>query len=869
MFDVTGMTCAACSARVEKVSRAVPGVESANVNLLKNTMEVVYDGDSATVDAICGNVAKAGYGAVPRAADSPASASAATPASDAADHATVMRNKLIWSIVFCVPLFYIAMGGMFGWPLPAVLTRHESCLVPALLQLLLLIPIVFINRERFSRGYKTLFTGAPNMDALVALGATASIAYGIVGLFRMALLLGAGDVHTAHMVGMSLYFESAGMILTLIGVGKYFEARAKGKTTDAIRALVDLAPKTAVRLDAAGNEQVIAAEKVRVGDRLVVKAGAGVPTDGVVVEGAGSVDESALTGESLPVDKAVGDEVTGATVNTSGWFVMEATKVGGDTALAQIVKLVDEATGTKAPIERYADKVAAWFVPAVIVVAVATFLIWIFGVCSGFEIALNHAISVLVISCPCALGLATPTAIMVGTGRGARNGILIKSAEALENAHDTKVVVFDKTGTLTVGKPSVTDVIANGADDQATRAWLLDVAASLERKSEHPLAQAVCAAAGEGGRLAVDSFEQVAGQGIKGVVDGHAVLAGNSRMMQENGVALGAFSTNAAELAEQGKTALFIARDGRLLGVVALADRLKPTSARAVRELGAMGIESVMLTGDDARTAAAIGAEAGISRVIAGVLPQDKEAEVRGLQRLGKVAMVGDGVNDAPALARADVGVALGAGTDVAMDAADAVLMGNDPLGVPSMIQLSRATLRNIKQNLFWALIYNCVCIPIAAGLFSHFGLTINPMIAAAAMSLSSICVVTNALRLRGWRPRLATAPDPEPEATLPEATAAAPVQEPVDGPAQIVPVDPEVVSVKTLDVGGMMCEHCVKWVTKALEGVDGVAAVTVSLAENTAVVGLSREVDDQVLIDAVVDEGYEASVRSTDGAQH
>ena len=905
-FDVTGMTCAACSARVEKVTNNTPGVKHAVVNLLKNSMEVEYDGTPETAAAISANVEKAGYGATPR-IEGAATPTAALPAtSGATNQVAVMRYKLIWSAVFCVPLFYLSMGSMLGWPLPAALVAHQNAMVLALAELLLLIPIVVINRERFIRGFKTLLSRAPNMDALVALGATASIGYGLVGMFRMAAALGAGDVMAAHTLGMSLYFDSAGMILTLIGLGKYFEARAKGRTTDAIRALTDLAPKTALRLNDDGSEQVIPADQVRVGDRLAVKSGAGIPADGVVVEGAGTVDESAISGESLPVDKQVGSQVTGATVNTSGYFVMEATKVGSDTALSQIIKLVDDATSTKAPIERFADKVAGVFVPAVIAVAAAVFVIWFFLVQAGIEASLNYAISVLVISCPCALGLATPTAVMVGTGRGARNGILIKSAETLENAHDTTTVVFDKTGTLTVGSPSVTDVIA--ADEvgnplvegssvatgdqipaevfaQEGRASLLTVAASVERLSEHPLAQAiVTGVADRAERLPIADFMQVPGQGVSASIKGAAVLAGNLRMMEARGVTVSdAWRTLAQQFANQGKTALYFAREDRLLGLIALADRVKPSSARAVAELAAMGIKSVMLTGDDERTARAIGAQVGASTVIAGVLPQDKESHVRRLQQQGKVAMVGDGINDAPALARADVGIAIGAGTDVAIEAADAVLMSSDPLGVAAMVQLSRATLRNIKQNLFWALIYNVVCIPIAAGAFSYWGLTINPMIGAAAMSFSSVFVVTNALRLRGFKPRFVTdegyLPSLESGAMLqvesvetsaaPEAPAV--LEAPVAPAAQAAPAAPEAPEpfspgtgariVKELSVPGMMCQNCVKHVTKALEGIDGAIDVHVDLDTKTAVASFATNVPDTVLIKAISDAGYEATV--------
>ncbi|MDO4502135.1 MAG: heavy metal translocating P-type ATPase [Coriobacteriia bacterium] len=760
MFDVTGMTCAACSARVEKAAGGAPGVQKVAVNLLKNCMEVTFaadaDHDAVTAD-VCAAVEAAGYGAAPRVAAGASGAAVAAPAHDpaaaAAAEAAAVRRRLIVSIVFALPLFYVDMGHMWGWPLPGCFQGHANAMTFSLTQFLLVIPIVAVNFKFFRNGFRSLAHGTPTMDTLVALGATASMLWSVVRLYGVGICLGAGDLEGAHAAAMDLYFEGAGMILTLITLGKFFEARAKGRTTQELTALADLSPKVAVLLADDGSESDVPVEQVQVGDVLVVRAGASVPVDGVVLEGAAAVDESALTGESLPVEKAPGAAVTGGTVSTSGYFTMRATAVGDQTALAQIIRLVDDATSSKAPIQRVADRISGVFVPAVIAIAVAVFAVWLVVSGGDWTAAVVHGISVLVISCPCALGLATPTAIMVGTGRGARQGILIKSAEILESAHDVRTVVLDKTGTLTTGQPIVTDVLpAEGVE----RGDLLMLANGLERKSEHPLARAVCAYLAEQGAdvLPTRDFTQVPGRGLTAMVEGAPALAGNRALMEEHGIALGPLEERAAALAEQGRTPLFFAWDGMLLGVIALADQVKPTSAQAVAELRAMGIRTVMLTGDNPRTAAAIQAQVGVDEVVAGVLPAGKEAHVRQLAQDGKVAMVGDGVNDAPALARADVGVAIGAGTDVALESADVVLTRSDLLDVPAAIQLSRATLRNIKQNLFWALFYNAICIPVAAGALSPLGVVLTPDLAAAAMSCSSICVVCNALRLRRWKPK-------------------------------------------------------------------------------------------------------------------
>ncbi len=900
-FDVTGMTCAACSARVEKATSKVEGVEGVAVNLLKNSMEVEYDGSPEVTRAISAAVEKAGYGAFPRAAlgsaaggvnaqtsasgsSYAAGAGSASGASFASNNATQLAEKeakqvrfrLIVSFIFTIPLFYLSMGHMFGWPLPEVFLGDEQVMVFALTQFLLLIPVIFVNFKFFRIGFKTLFHGAPNMDSLIALGSTASTVYGIVALYRIGDALGSGNLTLAHMAAMDLYFESAAMILTLITLGKYFEARAKGKTTGAISKLMDLSPKTALRRKDDGTEEEVPVEFVRPGDLLVVKAGEGVPVDGLVLEGSGTVDESVITGESVPVEKTPGSLVTGATINRTGWFVMRAERVGADTTLAGIIRLVDEATSSKAPIEKIADKISGVFVPVVIAIALVTFAIWV-AVGASLSVALSHAISVLVISCPCALGLATPTAIMVGTGRGATSGILVKSAEALETAQAVRTVVFDKTGTITEGSPQVTDIVVA---ENANESSFLSIALSLESKSEHPLAQAIVARAQaqHAQKLEVEHFQQIAGGGLSGTIQEKTILAGNKRLMSSHGIDVSTYDAQAKSLAEQGKTVIYFASNQQLLGIVALADVVKKTSAAAINELHAMGIDTVMLTGDNEVTAQAIAKQIGIKQTIAGVLPDGKEAIIRDLAKSGKVAMVGDGINDAPALARADVGIAIGAGTDIAIESADIVLMHSDLADVPAALHLSRATMRNIKQNLFWALFYNSICIPVAAGALSWAGVTLNPMIAAAAMSLSSVCVVSNALRLRRWKPTTqatyqeretaevsgVAANAEQKSAGVSDETACLEkkqVSESAALTANLSTQEASVVSEKTLKVGGMMCEHCVAHVTEALQAVDGVVAADVSLENETAVVKLSKEVPDEVLIQAVVAEDYEAEM--------
>ena len=861
-FDITGMTCAACSARVEKATATVPGVERVVVNLLKNSMEVTYEGDSEVLSGVSSAVEKAGYGATPRvsatsSAGNATSQSGSSPADTEKVEARKVKRRLIVSFVFTITLFYLSMGHMFGWPLPRFFTDEGSVMAFGLTQLLLLIPVVVANLRYFRVGFKTLAHRAPNMDSLIALGSSAAIVYGIYALYRIAYALGAQDMHTAHMAAMDLYFESAAMILSLITLGKYFEARAKGRTTDAIASLIDLAPKTAVRLKDQGKEEFIMADDVQAGDILVVRTGESVPVDGVVLEGIGSVDESALTGESVPTDKQAGDSVTGATMNKSGYFTMRAERVGDDTTLAHIIRLVDEATSTKAPIEKIADKISGVFVPIVIVIALVTLAVWLL-MGSSIEVGLTHAISVLVISCPCALGLATPTAIMVGTGRGARAGILIKSADALEGAHNIKTVVLDKTGTITSGKPSVSEIYL--ASD-ASKDQLLSLALTVEDRSEHPLAKAICEYARENQAqvMPLESFEQNPGEGLTARIDQQTMYAGNASMMQARGVELGDLKTKAQALADEGKTPIFFAKGSALQGIIAVADTVKPSSAAAISELKAMGIHTVMLTGDNARTAAAIQKVVGVDEVISDVLPEGKEREIRRLAQGGKTAMVGDGINDAPALARADIGIAIGAGTDVAIESADVVLMRSDLLDVAASIQLSRSTMQTIKQNLFWALIYNTVCIPVAAGALTLFGVTLNPMIAAAAMSLSSVCVVANALRLRGWKPHFTAS---QPQEVLPCDIG---VNEDL-ATKNVISYERKSLQKKGTEmkkafrVEGMMCGHCVAHVKKALEEIEGVKEAVVDLDAKTATAHLAFDVSDDTLKEAIIEAGYEVS---------
>lgn len=850
-YDVTGMTCAACSSRVEKSVKNLDGVSGVSVNLLKNSMVVDYDENSLKSDDIVSAVRKAGYGASIQGNTGKESVRKENRASkDARDEYLLMRRRVILSFVFTIPLFYISMGHMMGWPLPSFFLGIENSMAYALTLFLLLLPVVIINSKYFKVGFKTLFHGSPNMDSLIALGSGASLLYGIYALYKIGYGFGHGDLAMVSQFSHDLYFEGAGTILTLITLGKFFEARAKGRTTDAISKLLDLAPKKATVIRD-GEEVILDVEEVEKGDILIVKAGESIPTDGIIVEGNASVDESAITGESIPVDKTSGDKVIGATINKSGYFRMRATDVGDETALAKIIRLVDEATSSKAPIAKLADRVAGVFVPIVIAIALISAVVWLI-VGASFEFALTIAVSVLVVSCPCALGLATPTAIMVGTGRGASSGILIKSAEALETAHSVKTVVLDKTGTITEGLPVVTDMMAlNGKsmDD------LLTVAASLEKLSEHPLSKAVVTEAEKRGSeyLSVADFVQIPGGGIKGVINGRECIAGNLRLMNESGISDSSLETIRDNAANEGKTPLFFAEDGTLIGMIAVADTIKSTSAEAISELKSMGIEVIMLTGDHKKTAEAIRRKVGVDRVISEVLPEDKEAEIRKLQEEGRtVAMVGDGINDAPALARADVGIAIGAGTDVAMEAADIVLMKSDLRDVAGAIELSKATIRNIKENLFWAFFYNIIGIPVAAGCYyASFGLKMNPMVAALAMSFSSVFVVSNALRLRFFklgRKGKVNADDAHP-------AKAESVDQKNDNNTDKNKGENKMK--KEMSIEGMMCQNCVRHVMNALKAVDGVEDVAVSLEEKKATVTASESVTEEALKSAVTSEGY------------
>ena len=845
-FQVTGMSCAACQANVERAVRKLPGVQKADVNLLSNSMTAEYDEGAIAPEAIIQAITAAGYGASlwqqPGAA--PSAASAAAPAQDPVKAQLAdMKHRLVVSFVFFLPLMYVSMGHMMGLPLPGFLTGLPNAISFAMTQFLLVLPVMYINRKFYQVGFKALWHRSPNMDSLIAIGSSAAVIYGIFAIYRMGYGMGIGDWDLVAQYHMDLYFESAATILTLITLGKYLETRSKGKTSEAITKLMDLAPKTATVLRD-GQEQEVPVEQVRRGDVVVVRPGQRIPVDGVVLEGSGSVDQSALTGESIPVEKGVGDTVIAASINQSGYFRFEAQKVGDDTTLSQIIRLVEEAGSSKAPIAKLADRIAGVFVPVVIAIALAASVIWLL-LGQSFTFALSIGISVLVISCPCALGLATPVAIMVGTGKGAENGILIKSAEALEHFHSVDTVVLDKTGTITQGRPQVTDLLpAPGVSARR----LLQVAAALEAPSEHPLAQAILAKAQQEklSPAPVEAFSNIPGRGIRALLDGQECLAGNLAFLEENQIPV---DPDAADrLAEEGKTPLFFAAGGALLGVIAVADVVKPTSRQAIAELRAMGIDVVMLTGDNRRTAEAIRRQLGLDRVVAQVLPQDKEREVRALQQDGhRVAMVGDGINDAPALARADVGVAIGAGTDIALESADIVLMKSDLLDVVSAIQLSKAVIRNIKMNLFWAFFYNSVGIPLAAGVFySVLGWKLNPMFGAAAMSLSSVCVVTNALRLKFFQPKFHTAPDAA------SALPAGPISEPS------IEEGDDTAMKKIVTVEGMHCPHCQASVEKALSAVEGVTSAKVDLKKKTATVALSQDVADDVLMKAVADAGFE-----------
>lgn len=826
-FVVTGMTCAACAAHVEKAAHSLDGVDSAAVNLMLGTLVCSYDADKVTPQAIISAVEASGYGAAP------ADEAKRDIRREQEASARAMGRRLLWSVVCLVPLFYLSMGHMMGLPVPAFM--HRQPLTAALVQLVLCVPILILNRAYFTVGFSRLFKGAPNMDSLVALGAAAGLVYSLIEMG----LLAAGQV-----TGMpDLYFESAGMILTLVTVGKYLEERSKGKTTGAITALLALAPDVAV-VRRSGTEVTVATDQIKAGETVIVRQGGRIPVDGTVVKGSGSVDESALTGESMPVEKTAGSKAVSATVLTSGYLEMTADRVGADTTLSQIIRLMEQAASTKAPISRLADKISAVFVPAVISIAVAAALLWAAAGGMGVRFCLSIGIAVLVISCPCALGLATPVAITVATGKAAEKGILIKSAASLELMGRVNTVVLDKTGTVTEGKPRVTDVLCAA---NVTEEELLCAAASLEKPSGHPLADAIVkeAECRSIPLCAVSDFAAVAGGGVQAVQDGKTLYAGNDRYMESIGADTAALRAAAEMLAAAGKTPLYFAEDRQLLGVIAVADVVKPDSAAAIAALRRSGCEVVLLTGDNQRTAEAIARQVGVDRVIAQVLPQDKARCIEDLQKAGRlVAMVGDGVNDAPALVTADVGLAIGAGTDVAIESADVVLMRSSLMDIVDAAALSRATLRNIRQNLFWAFFYNSIGIPVAAGvLYPALGITLNPMIAAAAMSLSSVCVVSNALRLRGWKGSAPVRRGETPANTQSEPAAPA---------AQHNEEEPTMK--KTLSIEGMMCAHCAAHVEKALNALPGVTAA-VDLAGSSAVV--TGDVSDEALKKAVADAGY------------
>ncbi len=871
-FAVTGMTCAACQANVTRRVRKVPGVQDVDVSLLANQMTVTYDQGAVDETAICAAVREIGYGAEP--AQPAASVANGAPSRDfrsqwqkrqelAENEQESMKNRLIASIILLIPLMYVAMGAMMGLPVPGFFTGMENALLSALTQLLITIPILLLNRKFYTAGLKALWKRSPNMDSLVAVGSGASLVYGIFALYRMAWGFGHNDMALVHQYAHDLYFESSAMIVTLVTVGKYLESRSKAKTSGALDKLLDLAPKTATVIRD-GAEATIPAAQVQPGDTVVIRPGESIPVDGTVVEGRGYVDQSAITGESIPVERGSGDPVLTATINKNGSFRFTASKVGDDTTLAQIIRLVDEAGSTKAPIARLADKISGVFVPVVMAVALGTAIVWLLAG-QTFEFALSCGIAVLVISCPCALGLATPVAIMVGTGKAAEYGILVKSAESLENLHRIDTVVLDKTGTLTSGQPVVTDILLQGGP--YTEDDLLALAAGLEAGSEHPLAQAVIECAKSKGiePLAAEGFTATAGRGVQATVGGALCLAGNLAFLKDNGLestpAYHEAESQGGKLAKQGKTPLFFVAGRQLLGIIAVADTLRESSLAAVKRFHQMGLKVVMLTGDNKATAEAIRQQAGIEEAVADVLPGEKEAAIRNLQGQNRrVAMVGDGVNDAPALARADIGIAIGAGTDIAIDSADVVLMKSSLQDVCTAIELSKSVIRNIRMNLFWAFFYNVLGIPVAAGaLWPLFALKLSPMLGSAAMSLSSVCVVANALRLRFFQDKgrnLEAPAQPQPENA--QAPAARPAKAIENGPTQTENVKGENNMKKILTVEGMMCAHCQAHVQKALAGVAGVANATVDLEAKTATVELSADVADDILLAAVKEAGYE-----------
>lgn len=834
-FDVTGMTCSACSAAVERAVSNVAGVHKVEVNLLANSMQVEFD-ESVNSMAIEKAVENAGYHAKSTLNRNKVTEDAGK--SEVEKEVESMRKRIVLSFAFLIPLMYISMGHMYGFPFLELFEGSENSITFAFTQFLLTLPVVYVNRKYYIVGFKTLFKGSPNMDSLIAIGSSASLIYGIYAIYRIGYALGHGDLSVAHTYMMDLYFESAAMILTLITVGKYLETKSKRKTHDAISKMMELTSKEAtVLID--GVETIIPIEELQVGDLVIVKPGEKIPTDGVIKEGSTSVDESALTGESLPIEKKVGDKVIGATINKQGRIVFEAKKVGNDTTFAQIIQLVEEASSSKAPISKLADKISGIFVPTVITIAVITFIVWlVLGY--NFSFALSMAISVLVISCPCALGLATPVAIMVGTGKGAELGVLMKSAESLEIAHEVEYVVLDKTGTITNGKPIVKQIVTEMNENE-----LLQIVGSLEKYSEHPLAQSIVEEAIQRSIefLPVDNFESVSGKGVIGTVQGIKYNVGNARMMQEKQFDLSPYSQKVNEYSSLGHSIMFVASDDEILGFISVADSIKENSKLAIQNLQKMGLKVVMLSGDNEKTARAIAEEVGVDSYIAEVLPNQKAEEIKRLQESNtRVAMVGDGVNDAVALTTADVGIAIGAGSDVAIESADIVLVNSDLLDVVKAIQLSKATIRNIKENLFWAFFYNSLGIPLAAGVFFlSLGIKLNPMFGAAAMSLSSVFVVSNALRLRGFKPKIVDSYITKSELTN-------------------IKVEKEEVKsmTKEMIIEGMMCGHCKARVEKVLSEVAGVTSVVVDLEKKSATVEMSSEVENSVLSSVVTDAGYE-----------
>lgn len=839
-FDVFGMTCSACSSRVEKETSKLDGVNQVQVNLLTNSMTVDFDENKISQEDIIKNVSSIGYSASLKGQKNDKNISLEN------DEAKKLKTRFIVSAIFVIPLLYICMGHMFGYWIPPIFHGTKNSLIFAFTQFLLLIPIIFVNFKYFTVGFKNLFKGAPNMDSLIAIGSGSAIVYGIIAIYNIGYGLGYGDIDRVSHYSMDLYFESAGTIITLITLGKYLEAKAKGRTNDAISKLMNLAPKTATVIRD-NVEQVINTEDIVVSDIIVVKSGESIAVDGIIIEGNGSVDESAITGESMPVEKRVNDKVIGATINKSGYFKMRATKVGADTVLSQIINLVEQASSSKAPIARVADKISGIFVPTVISIAVISSIVWLM-LGYSIEFALSIGIAVLVISCPCALGLATPTAIMVGMGKGAENGVLIKSATALEVLNKTNVIVFDKTGTITQGKPKVTDILYTDKSIDKTR--LLTIISSLEKMSQHPLAQAIVEYGNQKNISfeKIENYEEFSSNGIGGTIDNQNYFIGNDRLMAQNNVNLTTVQKDVENLSNQGKTVLYISDNKKLLAILAVADTVKENSKKAIEFFKNQKIKTVMLTGDNEVTAKAIAKNVGVDEVIAEVFPSDKEKVVKEFQEKGNVVtMVGDGINDAPALTRADIGVAIGAGTDIAIESADVVLMKSDLLDSVKAYELSLKTMRNIKQNLFWAFFYNIIGIPIASGvLYLSLGLKLNPMIAGAAMSLSSVFVVTNALRLKFFKSSVQTTKTCDDNCDI------------ILNNINEIERKEEKKMVKVMAINGMMCMHCQQNVEKTLMGIENVSDAVVNLEEKTATVTMDKEVSDETLKTAVENAGYE-----------